>query len=105
MMMKHGVTSLTTSGVRAGTHLAVSLHLWNVAEGETGMTETCVISSTAKMHATGSKTGVRIVSALNKSDVKRGTMTTVVLIMTNLTDNILPMEVTMQEESRPFPTT
>jgi hypothetical protein len=105
MMMKHGVTSLTTDRVHVGTRLAVSLLQWNVAENETGMTETYVTSSTTEMHATGSKTNVRSVSALNKSDVKRGNMTTMVPIMTNLTDSVLPRDGTMQEESRSFHTT
>jgi hypothetical protein len=105
MMMKHGVTSLTTGRVHAGTRLAVSLHQWNVAEGETGRTETYMTSSMAEMHAAGSKTNVRSVSALNKSDVKRGNMTTMVPITTNLTDSVLPREGAMQEESRSFHTT
>jgi hypothetical protein len=37
--------------------------------------------------------------------MKRGTMTTMVPIMTNLTDSVLPRESAMQEESRPFPMT
>jgi hypothetical protein len=74
-----------------------------VAKGEIGMIETCMMSSAAKVHVIGSKTGIRSTSALNRSNVKRGTMTTVVPIMTNLTDSILPKEGTMQEESRPFP--
>jgi hypothetical protein len=88
MMMKHRVMSLTTSRVRAETQLAVSLHQRNVAKGKTGMTEICVMSSAVEMHATGSKTGIRSVSALNWSDVKRETMTTMVPIMTNLTDSV-----------------
>jgi hypothetical protein len=95
MMMKLGVMSLTTGRVRAGTQLAVSLHRRNVAEGETGMTETCAMSSATKMHTTGSKTGVRSASALNRSDIKRGIMTTMVPIMTNLTDSILLKEGTI----------
>jgi hypothetical protein len=98
VMMKHGVTSLTTGRVHTGTQLAVSLHRRNVAEGETGMAETCTMSSTAKMHAAGSKTSVRRVSTLNKSDVKRGTMTTMVPIMTNLTDSVLLREGAMEEK-------
>jgi hypothetical protein len=104
-MTKNKDTSLTTSKVHEGTRLAVSLHRRNAAEGETGMTETCATSSVAKMHVVGSKTDVRSMSALNMSDVKRWTMTTMVPITTNLTDSVLPREGTMQEESRHFPMT
>jgi hypothetical protein len=61
-----------------------------VAEDEIGMIEICPMSSAAEMHAAGLKTGIRSVSALNRSSVKRGTMTTTVPIMTNLADSILP---------------
>jgi hypothetical protein len=103
-MMKHGVKSLTTSRVRTGTWLAVSLNLRNAAEGETGVTETCVTSSVANMDVARSKTGVRSVSALNRSNVKRGTTIFMVPITTNLTDSALPREGAMQEESRHFGT-
>jgi hypothetical protein len=99
-MMKHVVTSLTTGRVHVGTRLAVSLHRRNVAEGKAGMTETCTTSSAARMHAAGSKTSV-----WSTSDVKRGSMTTTVPIMTNLTDNILLREGVMQEDTRHFPMT
>jgi hypothetical protein len=69
------------------------------------MTEICAMSSAAVMHVTGSKTGVRNASALNRSSVKKGTMTTMVPIMTNLTDSALLNGGTMREESRLFPTT
>jgi hypothetical protein len=69
------------------------------------MTETYPTSSIAMMHVARSKTNVRSASAMNRSDVKRGTMTTMVPIMINLTDSVLLREGTMQEESRPFPTT
>jgi hypothetical protein len=72
---------------------------------ETRMTEICVMSSVAEMHMAGLKTGVRSASALNKNSMKKGTMTTMVLIMTKLTDSVLLKEGTMQEESRLFPTT
>jgi hypothetical protein len=57
------------------------------------------------MHVTRLKTGVRSVSVLNKSNVKRGTMTTMVPIMTNLTDSVLLKEGIMQEESMRSPKT
>jgi hypothetical protein len=63
------------------------------------------MSSAAKMHMTGSKTSVKSASALNMSDVKTGTIITMVPIMTNLTDSIPPKEGTMQVESKPFSTT
>jgi hypothetical protein len=51
------------------------------------------------------KTDVKSVSALNRSDVKRRIMPTMVPIMTNLTDSVLLREGAMQEESGHFPTT
>jgi hypothetical protein len=101
MITKHGVKILTTGRVRTGTRLAVSLHQRNAAVGETGITMTCMTSSIAEMHTVGSRTSVRSMSAL--SNVKRGTMIIMVPIMINLTDNALPREDAMREESRPFP--
>jgi hypothetical protein len=69
---------------------SLSLHRWNAAEDETGMTEICMMSSAVEMHVAKLKTGIKSASALNKSSVKKVTMTTTVLIMTNLTDSILP---------------
>jgi hypothetical protein len=63
-----------------------------MAEGETGMTEIWMTSSAAEMYAAESETGVRSVSVLNRSSAKKGTMTTTVPIMTNLTDSVLPKE-------------
>jgi hypothetical protein len=105
MRMKHGVTSMTTGRVHTGTRLVVSLHWGNAAEDETEMTKICATSSTTKMHATRLKTGVWNASTLNRSNVKKGTMTTTVPITINLTDSVLLKEGTMQEESKLFPTT
>jgi hypothetical protein len=69
------------------------------------MTEICEMSSTAEMHASRSKTSIRSVSFLKKSSVKKGTMTTMAPITTNLTDSILLKEGVMQEESRHSPKT
>jgi hypothetical protein len=74
---------------------AIELHWRNAAEDETGMIEICVMSSAVEMHATRSKTGIRSVSALNRSSVKKGIRTTMIVIMTNLTDSILPKGGTM----------
>jgi hypothetical protein len=57
------------------------------------------------MHAVRLKTNVRSASALNRSSVKKGTMTNMVPIMTNLNDSVLPKGGTMQEESRLSPMT
>jgi hypothetical protein len=92
VMMKHGVMSLTTGRVCVGTRLEVSLYQRNMAEGETGMTETCMTLSIAKMHVAGSKIGVRSVSALNRSNMNKGTMIIMVPITTNLTDSALLRE-------------
>jgi hypothetical protein len=105
MMMKHGVMSLTIGKASTGTQQAVSLHRWNTAEDKTRTIEIYVMSFVVEMHAVGSNTGIRGVSASNKSSVKNGTMTTMVRIMTNLTDSVLPKGSAMQEESRLFPTT
>jgi hypothetical protein len=78
MMMKHRVRSLTTGRVLMGTQQAVTLHRRNVAEDKTGMTKICETSSAAEMHAAGLKTGIRSMSTLNRSSVKKGTMTTMV---------------------------
>jgi hypothetical protein len=90
VMMKHGVTSLTTDKVLMGTQQVVSLHRRNVVEDGTRMTEICMMSSVVEMHMAGLKTGARNMSALNRSSVKKGTTTTMVPITTNLTNNVLP---------------
>jgi hypothetical protein len=56
------------------------------------MTEICPTSSTVEMHVARSKSGIGSVSVLNRSGAKKGTMTTMVPIMTNLTDSILSKE-------------
>jgi hypothetical protein len=57
-----------------------------------GMTKICVTSSMAEIHMTRSKINIRSTSVLNRSNAKKGTMTTMASIMTNLTDSILPKE-------------
>jgi hypothetical protein len=47
------------------------------------MIDICATSSVAEIHTTGLKTGVSSASASNKSSVKKGTMITMVPIMTN----------------------
>jgi hypothetical protein len=84
--------SMTTSKVPMGTRLAISLHQRNAVKDETGMTEICATSFTVEMHAAGLKTSARSMSTLNRSNVKKGTITTTVPIMTNLTDSVLPKE-------------
>jgi hypothetical protein len=54
------------------------------------MTEICVMSSAVEMHVAGSKTDVKSTSTSNKGSVKKGTMTTMVPITTNLIDSVLP---------------
>jgi hypothetical protein len=88
--MKHEVMSMATGRVPMGPQLAVSLHRRNAAEDETGMTKICVTSSTAEMHMAILKTGARSASALNRSSMKKGTMTTIVPITIDLTDSVLP---------------
>jgi hypothetical protein len=88
--MKHKVTSMATGRVSMGPQLVVSLHQRNTAEDETGMTEICVTSSTAEMHAAILKIGTRSASTLNRSSMKKGTMTTTIPIMIDLTDSVLP---------------
>jgi hypothetical protein len=60
------------------------------------------MSSTVEMHAVGLKTNVRSPIALNRSSMKKGTMTTTIPFMINLIDSILPKGGTMQEESKLF---
>jgi hypothetical protein len=103
--MKHRVMSMTTGRVSMGTELAVSIHQRNAAEDETRMTEISVMSSVAEMGAFGLKTDSRSASALNRSSMKKGTMTTMVPITINLTDIVPPKEGAMQEESKLFSTT
>jgi hypothetical protein len=100
--MKCGVTRMTIGRVPMGTRLAVSLHRRSADEGEAGMTEFCMMSSTIEMHVVGLKAGARSVSALNRSSVKKGTMTTTVPITINLTDSVLLKEGAMLEESKLF---
>jgi hypothetical protein len=89
-MTKHGVMSLTTGRVLTGTRQVVSLHRRNTVEDKTGMAGIYATSSAIEMHAAVSKTGVRSTSASNRSSVKKGTMITMIPIMTNLTDSVLP---------------
>jgi hypothetical protein len=91
--------------VLMGTQHAVSLHRRNMDKDDTRMTEICTTSFTVEMHTARLKTGAKSMSALNRSSVKKGIMTTTVPIMTNLTDSILPKGGAMLEESRLFPTT
>jgi hypothetical protein len=56
------------------------------------MTKICTTSSTVEMHTARLKTGAKSASASNRSSLKKGTMTTTVPIMTNLTDSILLKE-------------
>jgi hypothetical protein len=85
-----------------GTQQAVSFHWKNTAEDETGMTQICTTSSAAEMHATGLKTSARSMSALNRSSVKKGTMTTTIPNMTNHTNSVHSRGGAMQGESRLF---
>jgi hypothetical protein len=101
-MMKHGVKNLTTDRIHMGTQQEVSLHQRNTAEDETGMIEICIMSSAAEMQAIASKISVRSPSAFNRRSMKKGTTTTMVPTMTNLTDSILPKGGQMQEESSLF---
>jgi hypothetical protein len=103
MMMKHGVMSLTIGRVCTGTQQAVSFHWRNAVEDETGMIKMCAMSSATKMHTVGSKTDVKSESALNRSSVKKGTMTTMVPIIINLTGSILPKGVQCIRSQGLFP--
>jgi hypothetical protein len=61
-----------------------------------------MMSSVTEMHATRLKTDTRSTSALNRSNVKKGTMTITIPIMINLTNSTLPKEGATQEESKLF---
>jgi hypothetical protein len=69
------------------------------------MTEICMTSSTAEMHVARSRTDIRSVSVLNRSSVKKGTMTTMDPIMKNLIDSVLLKDGIMHEVSRHSPKT
>jgi hypothetical protein len=105
MTIETGVRSLTTGRVCAGTRPIVSLYRRSTAESVIGMTETCMTSSTVEMHMTGSKTGAQSESTLSRSGTMKGTVITIVLSMTNLTNNAPLKEGIMQEESKHFPMT
>jgi hypothetical protein len=77
---------MTTGRVCTGTRREVSLHQRNVTEGENRMIKICATSSATEMHATGCKIDVRSTSILNRSSAEKGTMTTMIPIMTNLTE-------------------
>jgi hypothetical protein len=102
--MKHEVMSLTTDRVSTGTQQAASLHWRNVAEDKTRITEICVMSVAVERYVARSKTSIRSASAMNRCSTKKGIMITMVPIVTNLTDSILPKGRTV-EESRAFPMT
>jgi hypothetical protein len=95
--------SMTIGGVPMQTQLALSLHWRNATKDEIEMIKICATSSAVEMHATGLKTGARSASALSRSSVKKGTMTTTIPIMINLTNSVLLKEGTMQQESKLFP--
>jgi hypothetical protein len=77
----------------------------SMAEDMIGMIKTCTMSSAAKMHVAGSKTGAKIQSTSSKSGTTRGAMIIIVPSMTKLTNNVLLNEGIMREESKPFPMT
>jgi hypothetical protein len=76
-----------------------------MVKDEIEMTEICVTSSTAKIHTAGLKIGIRSMSALSKSSMKKGIMTTTVPITTNLTYSAALKGGIMQGELRHFPMT
>jgi hypothetical protein len=67
-MTKHGVMSLTTGKVLTGTQQAVSLHRRNATEDKNRMTEICVMSSMAEMHA--ARNIMLTISILSESEQK-----------------------------------
>jgi hypothetical protein len=103
VLTKHRAMSLTTGGVHTGTRQVVSLHWRNAAEDKTGMIKICVMSSMVEKHTARSKTDVRSMNALNRSSMKKRTMTTMVLIMTNLTDSVLPKGAQCRKSQGFFP--
>jgi hypothetical protein len=53
------------------------------------MKETCAMLSTTKMHANGLKTSAKNDTASSANDVRKGTMITMALTMTNPTSTAL----------------
>jgi hypothetical protein len=99
-MTESEVKNLTTGRVYTVTRPAVSLHQRNAAKGETGMTETCMMSSAIEMHVVKLKTSTESECASSRNDAMRGTLITMVPSMTNLTDNAPLKEGAIQEESK-----
>jgi hypothetical protein len=95
-----GVWSLTTGRVPMGIRPAVSLYRRSAAEGMVRTIATCVMSSAAEMHATGSKTSTKNESAQSKNNAMRGTMIIMAPSTTNLTNSAPLKEGKTREESR-----
>jgi hypothetical protein len=75
----------TTERVFMGASPATSLHVRSTAEDTAETTVIYATSSTPEMHAVESKTGAKIRSVKSKNNVRKGSMITTVLTMTNLT--------------------
>jgi hypothetical protein len=103
--MECRIRTLTTARDCVETRPAASLPQRNAAEDDTRMTMTCMTSFATEMHTTRLKIGAKSENALNRNDTTRGIMIIMVPSTTNLSDNALPKERTMKEESKLFPTT
>jgi hypothetical protein len=77
--------TVTTERVFMGASPATSLHVRSTAEDTAETTVIYATSSTPEMHAVESKTGAKIRSVKSKNNVRKGSMITTVLTMTNLT--------------------
>jgi hypothetical protein len=96
--METGVMKMTTGRVPMGTQPAASVHQRGAAEGIPETTVTCMMSSTVEMHVVRLKTGTESRSVT--SSTMTGTMTIMVLFMTNLTGSALQEGGTFREVLR-----
>jgi hypothetical protein len=87
---------MTTGRVLVGTQPAASLHRRSATDDTTETTVTYATSCPVEMHAARLKTG----SVKSKNSMKKGTMITMVLTMTNLTGSSHQKWDISQEASR-----
>jgi hypothetical protein len=100
-----GVSTLTTARAHVGTQLVVSLPRRSMAENEIRTTGTCATSSAIEMLVTGSKIASRSETVLDVNNTMKGTMTTMVPSMIDLTDIIIQKEDATKAGSKLFPMT
>jgi hypothetical protein len=86
-MTEIGVMMMTTGRVLMGTHPVASLHQRSAAKEAIEIITTYTMSSTVEMHVAELKTSAKIRSMKSENNAMKGTMITMVLTMTNLTES------------------